>query len=291
MRSTRLALLANRVLARVGLEVRRAQQTFDEPVPLVDDPWIAWHLQQGGAEVAFHCPINLIVRGNGLGFSQEGYEPFVSTVQEYIQGCVSEYANSKLEAYYEHWQPRDAAEATLCFRRGEGSLGGLPAHVFSLHPWRAAQLPEYDEYVRAWVARDYRQHGLPGGSLAAHGYKAHGPIHPLAGTIEYKRITSVADSLSRSGYQREYGDTRVVMLRRGRELRFLQQGGFHRTAAVSALGYASIPARLSGVYSLDDLAYWPQIRDGRWTQDDALRYVDHLFEFDSAEWALSRGLR
>lgn len=61
---------------------------------------------------------------------------------------------------------------------------------------------------------------------------------------------------------------------------------------MSALGYKTIPAvfKRDHIIRVDDVDYWPQVRSGVWGRDDALRYVDHLFDFDSRAWAQERGL-
>lgn len=258
--------------------------------PLLDNAVTAWYYQQGGKSAAFPCELESCITSNGLGFSSTSWHPFVATLREYLQGSCYSFDCSSLHRYYAVWRPVDAAEALICFAPGEGPLAGLASHLFSFCPWRATTIEEYGQEVREWWARDNRAHGRLGSDLEAYGFKAHGPVAPEFGRMEHGRLVAVAESIRNKGYDRTGGDTFVVMLRRGSEYRFLQRGGIHRTAAMSALGYESVPARLQGIVDVTDVDYWPKVRDGFWDREAALRYANHLFDFDSRQWAKEKGL-
>lgn len=62
----------------------------------------------------------------------------------------------------------------------------------------------------------------------------------------------------------------------------------HRTAAMAALGYKTIPAQYKNLeYIVDtkDVNYWPQVKSQMWDADEATAYVRYLFRFDSQLWA------
>jgi hypothetical protein len=44
------------------------------------------------------------------------------------------------------------------------------------------------------------------------------------------------------------------------------------------------------VIDVDDVDRWPQVRAGVWTREAAIRYIDHLFDFDATAWARQLGL-
>lgn len=80
----------------------------------------------------------------------------------------------------------------------------------------------------------------------------------------------------------------MLSLKRGSEYRYLRIGrGFHRTVVMAALGYETVPATFQQpfVSNLDNVDYWPQVRRGVGTREDAIRYFHHLFD-----WASDRGL-
>ncbi len=61
---------------------------------------------------------------------------------------------------------------------------------------------------------------------------------------------------------------------------------------MQALGERTIPAvfKTPCLYDVADVAYWPDVRSGIWSKEEAIRYVDHLFEFDPRSWAREHGL-
>jgi len=85
----------------------------------------------------------------------------------------------------------------------------------------------------------------------------------------------------------------VWMLRRGHEVRFANRGGPHRMAAMDALGSRTIPARFQqlGIFKLEDVNYRPQVRKKTWVRSKAIRYFNHIFDFNVRDWAQERKFR
>jgi hypothetical protein len=123
------------------------------------------------------------------------------------------------------------------------------------------------------------------------GFNGHGPVSDALGAIEFRRIAHLVISIGRYGFDRVGDDgVQVDILLRGDEKRFVNCGGQHRTAVMDAMGAAHVPARRRNIVNRDDAAAWPNVRSGLWTLAEALRYFDHLFDFDSRRWAAERGL-
>lgn len=261
-------------------------------MPLLNDPLEALHHVRGGKPAAFLCPLDACVHPNGLNFSRAGWHHFSATLEEYRdRSCVS-YEGSILEAYFQAFQPANALEAIVGFDGGPGFLQNLDSHLFYLFPWMGRSVEEVDEWVRDWYRLDSLEHGCPGIQLDEHGLYTHGPVDPLLAHMEFRRLTTVYDSLSTYGYDRRFGYVFVIVLRRGDEVRYVQRGGLHRTAAMRALGHDAIPTMFAYPYVFDvaDVEFWPQVRRGTWDPESARRYVDHLFDFDARGWATDRGL-
>ena len=290
----RVARAANRTLRRLGIEVRyvrrdRAHQSVVIPT-LLEDAASAWHFERVGHPAAFPCALSHCVNSNGFNYAVDGWDPFVMCAREFIADATLTYEASVLARYYDSWQPRDAAEATLCFDWGEPPLGGMPSHLFALYPWLPDSFEEFDARVRSWVRHDNQEHGHASSSIELEGYKVHGPVSQAIGRLEFRRLTEIVSSIGTNGYDRARGDVFVVQVRQGSESRFIEQGGMHRMAAMAALGHDHIPARLLGVFDVNDVAYWPGVRLRRWTAHQARRYVRHLFEFEPRAWAESASL-
>jgi hypothetical protein len=152
---------------------------------------------------------------------------------------------------------------------------------------------EADTAVRAWAHGDNIEHGHPEITIDTDGFKDHGPVSPQIGRLEFERLRQTCATLSRVRYDRAKGDVSVLVIRRGDDYRFLNfGGGLHRTAAMKALGHDFVPAKPQRpwVIDVDEVDRWPQVRAGVWTREAAIRYIDHLFDFDAAAWARQLGL-
>jgi hypothetical protein len=288
-RSTRNALRA------FGIEVRRTRPAAPGPPPLVDDPIEALHLARGGAAVAFRCPLHLATDTRGFDFAPGGWHPWVAELQDQQRGERTGFGGSLLERYFGSFQPRSALDALVGLELGRGRCGltDLPSELFWLTPWMVGSPEELQASVRAWTLRGAKQHGLSDYEPARDGTPYHGPVSTRLGEVEVGRLRSARAVLEQDGYDRRFGDSLFYLVRRGGELRAVKFGsGYHRTAAAAALGHDAMPAQLREplAVDVDDVDDWPQVRSGMWSREAALRYVDHLFDFDARAWATRHGL-
>jgi len=263
--------------------------------PLFDDPLEALCYQQGGKAAAFRCPLKYVVKSNALSYSPDGWHPFVATLREYAAGESTGYEDSVLRQFYETHQPENAAEAIAGFDQAPSDYENHPAHVYRLRPWRSRAADWVDQNVRNWSELDAREHGRSehDWSFDEDGYQFHGPVSERIGRLEYQRLTDIYERLKAEGYDRTRGHAHFQVLRRDGECCFLNCGsGSHRTAAMAALGHKTIPAVFTKnhVVDVEMVEYWPQVRRGVWTKEQAEAYFNHLFDFESKSWARERGL-
>lgn len=289
-------------LGCLGLELRRlpatstsaagANSTRPELPPIFEDPLEALHFTRGGIRAAFQCPIAQIGLLNGLTFGKNGWNPFSESAVEIRRLDSLHFEQSILRSFYEVWQPTDAAGAILGLPNHCHALSTLPPHLYSFTPWRSLSISSIEKEVWKWYRSDLRQHGFPALRIDCDGFKTHGPVTGELGQAEISRLRAVLPLLAERGYDRRHGEVLVWLLKRGEEARFVNRGGLHRTAAMDALGHETIPARFGepAVVDIDDVDYWPQVRMGTWTREEALRYFNHLFDFDTKAWARQQGL-
>lgn len=278
---------------RSGMLTRLGTSTRGSPPPLLDDPMEALLETQGGREVSFRCPIEHCTHFIGFGFSAMGWHPFVASLLEYRHGLSTCYEDSILRTFYETWQPSNAAEALAGFEAPNPKLRRLPPHCFYLTPWTAATVEQITAETEYWSRKENAEHGDRALEFLKHGLGYFGPTHPAKGRMEFGRLVAIHDRLAKEGYDRSYGDVNVRVLRREHELRFvIDGGGYHRTAALSAAGERTVPARFRTCFTInaEDAELWPQVRRRVWNLRDAVSYFHHLFEFDSREWARRQGL-
>jgi hypothetical protein len=289
-RSVRTALRA------FGVELRRLPpKPSADPVPCAADPSEALHRARFGVGAAFDCPLRIARDTRGFSFAPDGWHPWVAELRDQDHHVdVVGRATPLLQRYFASFQPGDALEALAGFRPDAPcGLTDLGPELFWLTPWCAWTPDEMGRAVRDWVGRGAREHGLPDFDPAGDGSPYHGPTSRRLAEVESRRLRDVADALRRDGYDRRFGDSLFYLVRRGREQVAVKFGsGYHRTAAMAALGEPTIPAqfRLPLAVDVDDVDDWPQVRSGLWSRRAAIRYVDHLFDFDAVAWARERGL-
>jgi hypothetical protein len=263
------------------------------PVPIV---WSASEAllkeQGGGGTTAFWCPVAKCVTFIGFGFGRESWHPFVALLEDHMAGRSRAYEGSLLERYYQSWQPVDARAAYAGFEQAPASFAGRDPHLFHLVPWTAQGPEEILRVVRRFTSYDNRMAGQARLDLS-HGMGLFGPTDPEKGRLEFERLIAIYRSLKERGYCRSFGDIHVVAVKRRKDRRFIVYGGgFHRASALAALGQEHLPARFHHPFTIDvaDVDYWPQVRNGTWSREEACAYVDYLFDFDCADWARTRFL-
>lgn len=286
----RIVRLVDRAFAGIGLELRR-RPAAAPPAPIVPGVEACLALSRAGGGAAFECPLARCVAYNGFRYGGDGWHPFVAELEAHAAGESETFDGSPLERFYERWRPADALEAMIGGSEPDSPrLRRLPSYAF-LFPWSAVTPAERLEAVRGIVRSENRHHAKLDLPISA-GYNQHGPVHPRKGAIEHARLVACYRSLARDGWDRRKGDAAVTVLRRGSDVRFLVLHGHHRAAAANALGLGTIPARV-GVppeARRDEAAHWPQVTRGVWDREGAEAYLDHLFDFDSREWAIRRGI-
>ena len=282
--------VAKRALLWLGYELRSVERA---PAPALHaDPWAAVHVARANAPVRFGSSLDHVRDTQGFGFHAEGWHPLVAALRHSDRSGLA--GKHRLQRFLDGFQPRTALEALPGFDALDPcGLQDLPPHHFGLTPWFAGTPQTMDANIRRWCQEDAREHGLADFDLNRHGVAYFGPTSAEVIALEWGRLEALRSSLSERGYDRGQGDCRFYLVRRGSDFRAIAQGGGrHRTAALAALGHDCAPGRFVPPVAVDvrDVADWPQVRSGMWSQRDARRYVDHLFDFDSRRWARERGL-
>jgi hypothetical protein len=248
-----------------------------------------------GVPAAFECPLEIARDTRGFSFGPDGWHPWVAELRDQAtREPAADATSSSLRRFLASFQPRDALEAPTGFEPDAPcGLADLPPGLFWVTPWCAWTPTEMARAVRDWVGRGAREHGLVDFDPRRDGSPYHGPTSTRLAEVEARRLREAAAVLRRDGYDRRFGDSLFYLVRRGRDQRAVKFGaGYHRTAAMAALGASTIPAQLRPplAVDVDDVDDWPQVRSGLWSRRAAIRYVDHLFDFDAAAWARDRGL-
>jgi len=261
--------------------------------PIFDEPFAALAYEQVGRRVAFKCPIDLTIKLNALSYGSDGWHPFVETLKEYERGKTTTYVGSLLETFYMKHQPTNASESIIGFQQAPDSFKNHLPHIYRLSPWRPGNAEDVDKSIRRFTKKDSIKYTGREMTLESDGFQYHGPVSLDKGRLEYFRLIKTFESIKHKGYNRALGHAHFLTLRRGNEIRYLAIGnGNHRIAAMAALGYDTIPAifQRPSIIDLDMAEYWPQVQKKVWSQNQAIAYFNHLFYFESGDWARKSGM-
>lgn len=254
----------------------------------ITDPQEVLHLLRVGVSAHYHCPIANLVRPNGWQFGDANWNPFSTVAKKLLGDPNNKYMNSALERYYSYHQPRNAAQAVVGLEQTACQLTKLEPLMVYLVPWESSSVTELrSELIKVFRA-DLKQHCGPQNlSIEKHGWKDHGSVSPIFGEFEFQRIRNIILSVKSKGYIQDGSGVRVWVLQRGNEYRFLIRGGMHRAAVADAMGleFLSVSFIRPWVINCDEVIYWSGVKQGIWKKTEALRYFNHLFDFDSQGWA------
>jgi hypothetical protein len=207
--------------------------------------------------------------------------PFVETLVSYARGEILTYEQSPLADLYRSWQPESAAEA-LGVDGPDVSpfLTDSPALGFTM-PWSYRDPAKSLRWWQAVIEADNREHGAR--AVAELGWKAWGPVDPLIGALEFRRLVNIYNSLQSRGYCRSNkpnGDIEGVALSQNGEHRFIVTTGHHRSAALTALRNQNVTIRLHGssIVRRTEVEAWPNVRTGLFSPKQALTVFDRMFE-------------
>lgn len=230
----------------------------------------------------FFVPVSTFRNYTLFGFGSKGFDAWQETARQLAAEPDTPVGDTVLARFSKAFRPETAAERLFSSPRADVPESSPLWDIKTLEfrpfwPWS----PE----VRPWPAQ------VPADLRLAN----HGPLGDRILQLEVWRLKRLVASLKADGYRPPPTDTiRGVFLMLGNETRFIIWGGFHRVAALAALGHDEIPVQLAGglhrLMSLDQLHTWPLVRQGVFSPDLADLLVERLFSEDGSEMAARLGL-
>jgi len=159
-------------------------------------------------------------------------------------------------------------------------LREVPPFAFAW-PWEAVAVRDRARKRLTRIEAENERRGAR--LLVSHGQSGYGPVSQQKGTIEFLSLARLADSIRYRGYVRTNqldGDIRVVpLIDKTDTIRYLLRWGQHRAAVLAALDFTAIPVVVNFMrpVRVDEVDYWPHVRDGLFTRDQALLLFDLIF--------------
>jgi len=207
-------------------------------------------------------PLASCVHYTGFRYGRGEFHPYESYQVAFAQGGDLGAARARFVEFLQHYRPRHLGEALGVDLTREYA----PWHF----PWLAAPP------APAWLATPER---CP--DILTHFSAAGIPRERIA--EEFRWLEEAVTSIRRHGFQPErFGapiEVRRLVRADGAQAHLVYDGN-HRIGALVALGQTSVRVRCLGRRDLreDEIARWPQVRNGTFTADDARRLLHAYFD-------------
>ena len=275
-----IATGVNAALGQLGWQIRHVGGEVVDLRRETADPIEAIYLSRGGTAV-IDVPLAdcLILHANAFRCAAGHGNPFVETLARYDDVGRTLDARSPLDAFFDSWKPRHAAEALgIEASRAPLSLRHSDPLAY-VYPWDGMSPQQMMKERQAFILRDHKKAAKQLDPSA--GWKAWGPCSDDLIEFEFTRLIVVFEAIRKFGFRRwsgPDGDIEAFVLRANGENRYLVSPGHHRAAALAALGYAVAPVRIrrSLVVRREDVSGWPGVRKGLFSEKIALRVFDRM---------------
>lgn len=274
-------------LWRVGIDVRKAKSFL--PIDFTDediDPLSAFY-QASGKPFYIQVPIKNCRHDGVMSFrtDHKSPSPYIRTLVEYKNGSSLTYLGSWIEKVHSQFKPQSAAS-----RMGIENPSYKGLEVCSawggIMPWEAISPQQMAEVKSFNIARENKEKGANTGEWGGH--NTFGPTSREKGELEFSRLVNTFNSIKNIGFYKEWEGkasiSAIILYSRGdKEIRYLCRSGHHRLSALAALGWHYVelqiqPHHYGGIIRREDVDYWPTVRNGYLTREEALTLFDRFYE-------------
>lgn len=231
-------------------------------------------------------PLEAVYRSNGKSFILNipvrdfVYSPLVDTWVKVFRamnnGLSKEEYSKILKEYYKNYQPKNIAEVLRIKNYNKNSwLANNPLGYF--FPW--SNTISYSHAIRN-RREGYRNEALYHGFRIErkNDWKEFGPGSDSMIEFELSRLENIFYLIQTNGFDEKYGLFRGQIFCRSKSIFINIDLNWHRYAYFKALKYPFIPTKFLGnslVVRRNDVDYWPGVKRGLFTKEQALEVFDN----------------
>jgi len=249
-----------------------------------NDPWELMYSYKGSSVVVNLSP-KFGISLPALALLGDEKHPFVSALEGSEKLKTEEeklnYLKNKLRTYYSNFQPKSASEAlNVDIEYSNRELLNFPPYAMVL-PWQSVSLESQKASIESSVIKENKP--FDRNLDIRSGWAWSGPVSDKKIEIESKRLLYVYSSIKEKGYLRSDkidGDIIANILHKNEGSPVVWQCtiGQHRCFSLTALGFDSIPCRVSNIIRREDVNIWPNVKNGLFTVEESLKIFDSFYE-------------
>ena len=276
-----LKRMINRILLCFGMTIIRNKRL--EPSVVVDEEigtifGIQYRDMRNGVVVT--VPME---KGRALpifSYRKLGSHPFVLSARAAVTKNIhrEKVVLDVLSNYYAYVSPCNVNEV-LGLSSSRPELNELPGWAVVM-PWDEEDIFCWKEKIVSSVLSENSRYRKNTG--VDYGWAWAGPTSEIKCGIEARRLLGVLDSIVKCGYRRHNGPdgdiVANVLARSSDEWVWQSVGAQHRAAVLAALGNEYVPIRVVKLIRREDVSSWPNVVRGLYTEREALKIFDDIFE-------------
>ncbi|WP_143305662.1 hypothetical protein [Marispirochaeta aestuarii] len=219
-----------------------------------------------------------VKKGRYLGWfdlDREGFSPIILALHNWNQNGKNKESFYGILALYAKVVVIDNPNKKLFFNSEFTVFPEKSEARRMIYPWDTGSVESrYNEHLEK-VRKENKKYGL------MNSFESIGDINSCSDKklkMEAERFCRLAESIGEYGYKKQpRGQISGSVYLAGPEYVWAVDGGHHRAPVLSYLGYERIPVVVRRFVRREEVAFWPQVVSGLYSEEAALHVFDNFF--------------